>query len=594
MRSGGGWLAFDTEQVISHNRSRFITMLTWDDWITGLVAAREVEPAAEITIREALRCALSALPEGAELRRGLVHSRPDGSYRGLLVLEAGQDKVRPPRDLRALLPSLTAWRAVEESGLPVAVDVTTGAFTHLEDDGKEVLVETRIDEGQSRVRLLSRDATHVLVLPLRSGSGVVGGMLSLEAKYPEGIGAPSPWSGAVEALRRICALAGPFLLALPAAPREDAEAVDPFLPVIGEALGQILAVLGVFARHDETLLIRGPTGAGKSRLARWCHERSRRKRGPYEVVDLLAIPEHTQMGELFGWRRGAFTGATKDHDGFVARAAGGTLFIDEIDKLSMTAQAGLLTLLEERTYRPLGHSGTPTDADVRFVVGSNADLEQAVREGRFREDLFYRIDVLPVRLPGLVSRRDEIPAWANHMLQRRHRESAPNGHAAFEPNAIAQLSVADWPGNLRQLDNVVRRAYLYALVGFDDPPQDIVVGGTQVTHALGPEPEMAGQGGLTAACRRAATAFLGYAQARAESGETLDLDLTGSLAGFVLERGLAAGVEREALFEMLGREQLVKGRNHHRVLRREAMRVRTLLEVVEEDPDEAMSAFFES
>jgi len=566
-----------------------------DHWLTEMVSAETVEPAATAVMSCALAEAAALVPDDLSLRRALVHARPGGTYRGLLVLQTGRQRLRAPRDPQALLPSLTAWRAVEAHRRPVAVDVTTGALTWLADDGTERVVDARIDGGQSRVRLLSRDTTHVLVLPLRAGNGTVGGMLAIEASHPEGVGASSPWGAAVTVLERIAGLAGPFLLSLPGpAPAPQTRRDDPLLPVVGRKLAETLDVLEVFARQDETLLIRGPTGAGKSRLARWCHERSRRRDRAYEVVDLLAIPAETQMGELFGWKKGAFTGAARDHEGFVARARGGTLFIDEIDKLSMSAQAGLLTLLEEHTYRPLGHQGPPLEADVRFVVGSNADLEEAVKQGRFREDLFYRIDVLPVRLPALAERVDEISDWARFMLDRRVQNDARPGVASFEENALGALETAPWPGNLRQLDNVVRRAYLHALVDHPEGDPEVRIAKPHVLRALGVGTSAQGAAPLMAAYRAAAAAFLTYAREKADAGKTLDLDWAGTLAGFVLERGTAAGIDRETLFEMLGKAQLVKGRNHHRALRREAAKIRELLELLGEDTDEAMAAFLES
>src|SRR5262249_21320443 len=162
-------------------------------------------------------------------------------------------------------------------------------------------------------------------------------------------------------------------------------------------------------------------------------------------------------------KRGAFTGAVKDKPGAIARAAQGTLFIDEIDKLSLKAQAGLLHVVEERRYRPLGDEASERQADGRFIVGPHADLHAAVRAGRFREDLFFRINILPVRLPALSERLDELPGWAEYMLTRRHRESGGEGAARLAPEAVGRLLEAAWPGNLRQLDNIIRRAYALAL-----------------------------------------------------------------------------------------------------------------------------------
>src|SRR5262249_54735633 len=157
------------------------------------------------------------------------------------------------------------------------------------------------------------------------------------------------------------------------------------------------------------------------------------------------------------------------------RAERGTLFIDEIDKLSLRAQAGILHVLEERRYRSLGEGVSERKADVRFIVGTNANLEEAVREGRFREDLYYRITVLPLRLLPLDERADEIPLWADYMATRRHRESEPEGHASVSPAAARALAGRRWPGNLRQLDNVIRRAYALALVERGAAPKGVVL-----------------------------------------------------------------------------------------------------------------------
>ncbi len=165
----------------------------------------------------------------------------------------------------------------------------------------------------------------------------------------------------------------------------------------------MVSLLRTFSEQEETILLSGATGVGKSRLARWCHCHSGRRAGPFETLNLLSVPGELQLAELFGWRRGAFTGAVKDSPGSLARAQGGTLFIDEIDKLSLGAQGAMLQVLEDRTYRSLG-DGATHHADVRFVVGTNGDLQAMVREGRFRPDLFFRINVLPIAVPPPLAR----------------------------------------------------------------------------------------------------------------------------------------------------------------------------------------------
>jgi DNA-binding NtrC family response regulator len=364
------------------------------------------------------------------------------------------------------------------------------------------------------------------------------------------------------------------------------------LPVVGRATAGLIEVLRVFAQQEETVLVSGPTGAGKSRLARWCHEQSQRKGKPFETLDLLSVPEELQMAELFGWKRGAFTGAMKDSVGAIARASQGTLFIDEIDKLSLKAQAGMLRVLEERRYRPLGDEGAERRADVRFVIGTNADLRALVRAGKFREDLYYRINVLPVRLPALAERLDELPLWAEYMLGRRHEESGGSGAVRIAREAIDVLAGVPWPGNLRQLDNIIRRAYAISLSDRVGAGNDLVLARRHVERALAYDasPET---GALVEQLWRAASAFVQEAERRGPSAGPLSLDMTDAFRGLVL----AAAVQRRGrddAFVLLGQQQLLKGRNHHRALKRELERVRELLRVVGGDVDPALAAVLDA
>jgi len=298
------------------------------------------------------------------------------------------------------------------------------------------------------------------------------------------------------------------------------------------------------------------------------------------------------MAELLGWRRGAFTGAVRDTPGALARAAKGTLFIDEIDKLSLKAQAGLLQVLEERRYRPLGDNASERRADVRFIVSTNVDLHAAVRAGDFREDLYYRINVLPVRLPSLEDRLDELPGWAEHMFLRRHAESGGEGSPHITEEAMELLRRTPWPGNLRQLDNIVRRAYAIMIADPGEAANPTTLLRRHVEHALGYElrPEALG---LVATLWRAARAFVDDAERRESAGARLSLDLADAFRGLVL----CAAIERrqglDPAFVLLDQASLLRGRNHHRVLRRELERVRALLEAVPGDVDPTLSALLE-
>jgi len=290
------------------------------------------------------------------------------------------------------------------------------------------------------------------------------------------------------------------------------------------------------------------------------------------VLDLMTVPEDLQMAELFGWKKGAFTGAVRDNPGTVARAEGGTLFIDEIDKLSLKAQAGLLHVLEERTYRMLGEDGAERRADVRFIIGTNANLQASVRAGRFREDLYYRIKVLPISLPPLKDRQDEIARWARYLADRRHRECHPEGQVRLTGAAERLLTAQPWPGNLRQLDNIVRRAYALALVDCGGTAQVLTLEVHHFQQSLGYELDSVAQP-LTEVLSTAAGAFVSMAQARGPGA--LDLDLADSFRGLVLAVATRR-LGRDEAFRLFGRENLIKSRNHHRTLRREIERLEAL------------------
>jgi DNA-binding NtrC family response regulator len=564
--------------------------------LDALLTSSHVERAATAVLRVTLSDVAEALAASdyagrGRLLRGMVHLRPDG-YRCLIVAE------HPPGSASSspgLLPSATAWRWVAEHRCPVSIDVHLGVLrTWLAADpgapvggGAAALLDSR----ETRNRLLERDATHVHVVPLRTSRGAVEGMISIEASCQAAIGKPFVWPACNERLQIVADVAAPRLAALPL---ELASAAQPdaFLPVVGAATAGLVEVLRVFAQQAETVLISGPTGAGKSRLARLCHERSARAAGRFETVNLLSVPEELQMGELFGWRRGAFTGAMKDNPGAVARAEKGTLFIDEIDKLSLKAQAGLLHVLEERTYRPMGEGAAERAADVRFVIGTNADLRAAVHAGRFREDLYYRINVLPVRVPPLAERLDELPRWADHMLSRRHQEGGGLGEARLSQGALDLLLASAWPGNLRQLDNIVRRAYALALVDRAGAREGLLLERRHVERALGYD-GASDAAPLVDLLRRAASAFVSEAERRDRAGAPISLDLADAFRGIVLGAAVQRLGDRDAAFRVLGQPHLVKNRNHHRALRRELRRAAELVATLGEAEHRAIADLLE-
>jgi DNA-binding NtrC family response regulator len=231
-------------------------------------------------------------------------------------------------------------------------------------------------------------------------------------------------------------------------------------PIIGASpvMLSILDRIRHAARSTATILIQGESGTGKELVAKAIHAHSERRDKPFVTVDCTAIPEQIIESELFGHEKGAFTGAWKDKRGLVDEADGGTLFLDEIGELSMMMQAKLLRLLQEGEYKPVGSLNTKS-ADVRFVVATNHDLRQRVAEKMFREDLFYRLNVISFRLPPLRERREDIPLLVHHLLQQ-YGSSNRKKIRDIEPEAMSMLMVREWPGNVRQLENVIERGVI--------------------------------------------------------------------------------------------------------------------------------------
>lgn len=222
------------------------------------------------------------------------------------------------------------------------------------------------------------------------------------------------------------------------------------------AMENLLAQARLVAAGDASVLIQGPSGSGKELLARAIHLASRRVDAPFLAINCGAIPEQLLESELFGHLKGSFTGALRDHHGLFQAAAGGTVFLDEIGDMPLLLQVKLLRVLEERQVRPVG-SVSNVPIDVRIVSATHRSLEQEIAAGRFREDLYYRLDVVALVLPALAERRDDIPRLASHFL-RQMSDKYDKGLTGFSPEAMELLVGAAWPGNVRQLHNVVEHA----------------------------------------------------------------------------------------------------------------------------------------
>ncbi len=241
---------------------------------------------------------------------------------------------------------------------------------------------------------------------------------------------------------------------------------DDALPLIGRspAMQEIYRIIARLTTTDLTVMINGESGAGKELVARALHDYGRRRAGPFVAINMAAIPRELIESELFGHERGAFTGATNRHVGRFEQANGGTLFLDEIGDMPPEAQTRLLRVLQEGEYTTVG-GRQPIRANARIVAATHRDLRALIRSGQFREDLFYRLNVVPIRLPPLRERPDDIPALAQHFLNKAQNEGLPM--KTLDPGAMAMLSAYRWPGNVRELENLIRR--LAALV-----PQPVI------------------------------------------------------------------------------------------------------------------------
>ena len=219
---------------------------------------------------------------------------------------------------------------------------------------------------------------------------------------------------------------------------------------------ELLKLVEKVARVDSTVLIIGESGVGKELIARAIHYQSRRGAYPFVAINCGALAEGLLESELFGYKKGAFTGADADREGLFCVASGGTVFLDEISNTSPNMQVKLLRVLQEKELVPVG-GREPVRVDVRVIAATNVDLEELVRAGKFREDLYYRLNVIPIRVPPLRERREDIPVLVDHFL-RLCADRMGLSHKCFSKDAMRILTEYDWPGNVRELENVVERA----------------------------------------------------------------------------------------------------------------------------------------
>jgi two-component system, NtrC family, response regulator PilR len=228
--------------------------------------------------------------------------------------------------------------------------------------------------------------------------------------------------------------------------------------IIGQSpkMRAIFDMIQTVAPQTSRVLITGESGTGKELVARAIHENSARAQNPFITINCGAFPETLLESELFGYMKGAFTGANENRQGLFQAAHGGTLFMDEIGNMSLTMQVKLYRVLQEGKIRPIG-STEESDVDVRIIAATNKEFEKEIAEGRFREDLYYRLSVIPIQVPPLRERREDIPLLARHFLEG-FRKTMEKPIEAISPEAMTRLESYDWPGNVRELENTMERA----------------------------------------------------------------------------------------------------------------------------------------
>jgi DNA-binding NtrC family response regulator len=243
--------------------------------------------------------------------------------------------------------------------------------------------------------------------------------------------------------------------------RKEVQRNYDFENIIGKstAIRKVYEMIQTVAETDTTVLITGKSGTGKELVARALHYHSRRKNKPLISVNCGTITENLIESELFGHKKGAFTGAISDKEGYIKAADGGTLFLDEISELPLQLQVKLLRVLQEKEYTPVG-STAAIQVNVRFIASTNRDLKEEVVAGRFREDLYYRLNIVEINLPSLKEREEDITLLADHFLNKYRREMNRN-IKGFDPEAMRAMIAYEWKGEIRELENTIERAVIF-------------------------------------------------------------------------------------------------------------------------------------
>lgn len=336
-------------------------------------------------------------------------------------------------------------------------------------------------------------------------------------------------------------------------PLETGEAVQAANRMVGQSdkMRAVRALMSKLANSDSTVLITGESGTGKELAARAIHNLSQRRDEPFVPVNCAAIPEELLESELFGHVKGAFTGAVNARQGRFQLANGGTLFLDEIGEMSPKLQVKLLRIIQERQCEPVGSDRT-IPVDVRIVAATNRDLQLAVREGKFREDLYYRLNVLPLELPSVREREGDITLLIRHFLEV-HGHCKAKAISRIEPKAMEAMQKYCWPGNVREIENLIERLVVLnedSVIRVEDLP-DYVVDNSAVNRKVALPVTMPPQGvDLDAYLEMIENGFIQQALQRSRGNKTLAAELLNLNRTTLIERlrkkGLLSATRRTA------------------------------------------------
>ena len=357
-------------------------------------------------------------------------------------------------DDRSIRTVLT--QALSRSGYQVRSTSNAATLWRWVEDGEGDLVITDVvmpdENGLDLIPRIKRIRPELRVVVMSAQSTLITAVKAAQRGAFEYLPKPFDLQELLNVVSR--ALAAPAV-ALPAGPviRPD---TDERLPLIGRsvAMQEIYRTIARLTTADLTVMVNGESGTGKELIARALHDYGRRRGGPFVAINMAAIPRELIESELFGHERGAFTGATNRNQGRFEQASGGTLFLDEIGDMPPEAQTRLLRVLQEGEFTTVG-GRQPIRANVRIIAATHRDLRLAIRQGQFREDLFYRLNVVPIRLPPLRERAEDIDDLARHFLDRARVDGLP--FKTLDQTAIDALRRYRWPGNVRELENLMRR-----------------------------------------------------------------------------------------------------------------------------------------